>query len=127
LQPGGTWLATSDLCPRPTAGFSAPAAAQLAQLLALERRALHKADHAELVRRILADRSRDFLRSISTRPGSVWLDAIPYPPSIRLGDQAFQDAASVPMGVRTIYSFEISWTCAFSDTVEGDNIAHALG
>jgi hypothetical protein len=35
-----------DLCPPPAAGFSAPAAAQLAQLPTLVRRALYEADRA---------------------------------------------------------------------------------
>jgi hypothetical protein len=43
------------LCPHPAVGFTDPAAAQLAQLPTLVRRALHEADHAELVRLLSAD------------------------------------------------------------------------
>jgi hypothetical protein len=67
------------------------------------------------------------LHSISTRPGSMWLDAVPYAPSLRLSDQAFQDTARVLMGVRTFSSFGNAWTCACGHTVEGDDVAHALG
>jgi hypothetical protein len=57
----------------------------------------------------------------------MWLDAIPYAPSLRPDDHAFQDSACVRKGVRTFSSFGTSWTCACGHTVEGEDVAHALG
>jgi hypothetical protein len=57
----------------------------------------------------------------------MWLDAVPYAPSLRLDDQSFQDAGRVRMGVRTISSFGTCWTCPCGHTVEGDDVAHAIG
>jgi hypothetical protein len=63
------------------------------------------------------------LHSISTLLGVMWLDA----PSLRLDDQAFQDAVRALTGVRTFSSFGNAWTCACSHTVEDYDVAHTLG
>jgi hypothetical protein len=62
-----------DLCPHPADGYSAPAAAQLAQLPTLVRSALSATGHAELVRLLPTNRARALLHSITTLPGSMWL------------------------------------------------------
>jgi hypothetical protein len=54
-------------------------------------------------------------------------DTVPYAPSLRLGDQAFQSSARVRMGVRTLSSSGNAWTCACGHTVEDSDVAHALG
>jgi hypothetical protein len=116
-----------DHCPSPTDGLSAPAASQLALLPASVHRELHAASRAELTRFWPTDRARALLHSISTRPGSMWLDVVPYAPFLRLDDQAFQDAARVHMGVRTFSSFGNAWKCPCGHTVEDNDVTHALG
>jgi hypothetical protein len=56
----------------------------------------------------------------------MWLDAIPYVLSLRLDDQAFQDAARVRMGYCSFSSFGYSWKCACVHTLEGDDVRTPL-
>jgi hypothetical protein len=73
-------------------GFSPTAAAQLLQLPTLVRRGLNTASHEELTR--LWPTDQVLLHSISSRPGSMWPDAVPFPPSLCLDDMSFQDPGS---------------------------------
>jgi hypothetical protein len=57
----------------------------------------------------------------------MWLDAVPYAPSLRLDDQSFQEAGRVRTGVRAFSSFGTCWTCSCSHPVEDDIVAHTLG
>jgi hypothetical protein len=101
--------------------------AQLTRLPTQVRNALTAANRADLNHLWPSDMARALLNSISSRPGSMWLDAVPYAPSLRLEDQSFQDAGRVRMGVRTFSSFGACWTCSCGHTVEDDDVAHALG
>jgi hypothetical protein len=94
-----------DQCPPPADGFCVPAGPQHAPLPTLIRCALHTASQAELLRLYPIDRAQALQSSILDQPGSMWLDAVPYAPSLRLSDQAFQAAARVRMGIRTFSSF----------------------
>jgi hypothetical protein len=60
-------------------------------------------------------------------PGSMWLDAMPYAPFLRLDDKSIQNSGSICMGVRTCFSFVTCWTCPCGHTVKEDDITHALG
>jgi hypothetical protein len=65
------------LFPPSTDVFSAQAAKQLALLPTLVCRALHTASQAELLSLWPTDTTPALLHSISTRPDSMWLDAVP--------------------------------------------------
>jgi hypothetical protein len=116
-----------ELCPSPAQGLTAATAAQLARLPIQVHNALTAANRAELIHLWPTDRAQALLNSISSRPGSMWLDAVPYAPSLRLDDQSFQDASRVRMGVRTFSSFGTCWTYSCGHTVENDGVVHALG
>jgi hypothetical protein len=57
----------------------------------------------------------------------MWLDVIPYAPSLRLADQWFQEAGSVRSGGQSFSSFGTCWTCTCGHTDEKSDDAHALG
>jgi hypothetical protein len=79
-----------ELFPSPAAGLTATTAALLTRLPTHVHYALTAANSAELTRLWPTDRARTHFNSISSRPGSMWLDAVPYAPSLRLDDQSFQ-------------------------------------
>jgi hypothetical protein len=57
----------------------------------------------------------------------MWLNVIPYAPSLRLADQWFQVAGSVRSGVQSFSSFGTCWTCTCGHTDDNNDDAHALG
>jgi hypothetical protein len=68
------------------------------------RKALTAAIGAELMHVWPTGRASALLNNISSRPGSMWLDAVPYAPALRLDVQSYQDEGRVRMGVRTFFS-----------------------
>jgi hypothetical protein len=83
----------------------AATAAQLTQQPTQGRNTLTAANRADLTHLLPTDRARTLLNSISSRPGSMWLDAVLYAPSLCLDDQSFKSTGRVCMGVRTFSSF----------------------
>jgi hypothetical protein len=57
----------------------------------------------------------------------MWLDAVPFAPSLLLDDEPSQNAGWVRMGVRPFSSFGNNWMCACGDMIEGNDATHALG
>jgi hypothetical protein len=94
-----------DLCPSPAEGFTAATAAQLTSFPTQVRNAFTATNRAELTRLWPNDRAQALRNSICSRPDSMWHDAVPYAPSLRLDDQSFEDVGRVRMGVRTFSSF----------------------
>jgi hypothetical protein len=72
-----------ELCPSPAEGFTHTTTAQLTRLPTQVLRVLDAASRAELMDLWPTDCARALLHRISTRPDSLWLDAIPYAPSLR--------------------------------------------
>jgi hypothetical protein len=99
-----------DLCPSPGKGFTSVTATKLTRLPTQARDAHTAANRAELTSLWPTDRARALLDSISRRPGSMWLDAVPFAPSVSLDDQSFQDSGRVRMGARMFSSFSSCWT-----------------
>jgi hypothetical protein len=102
-------------------------AAQLTRLPIQDCNALTAANRAKLTPLWLTDRAQALLKSIYSWTGSMWLDAVPYAPSLRLDDESFQDTGRDRMGVRTFSSFGTCWTCSCGHTIEDDDVVHALG
>jgi hypothetical protein len=70
------------LCPSLAKGLTAATGAQLTRLPTQVRNAHTAANRAELMHLWHTDRSRALLNSICSRPGRMWLDAVPYTPSL---------------------------------------------
>jgi hypothetical protein len=81
-----------EQCRSRAEGLTAVAAAQLTRLPTQVRDALTDGNRAELTRLWRTDVTQARLNSFFIRPGSMWLDAVPYTLSLRLDDQPFQDA-----------------------------------
>jgi hypothetical protein len=116
-----------DLCPSRAEGLTAATAAQLTRMPTEVRNALTAANRAEPGRVWPSDRARALLNNIFSRSGSMWLDAVPYVSSLRLVDQSFQDAGRLRAVVCMFSFFGTCGTCSCGNTVEDDEVAHALG
>jgi hypothetical protein len=72
---------------------------------------MHAADKELLFAIEPGDHNRALLHSLSSYPGSTWLDTLPVAPCLRLDDQAFQDDAGMRLGVRDFTSVSQAWHC----------------
>jgi hypothetical protein len=90
------------------------------------RRAMHAADTQLLFKLKPGIHFLAVLHSLSSYPGSKWLDTLSIVAFLRLDDQAFQDNARIPLRVHNSI-MPHAWNCKCGQLVHGDEVAHTLG
>ena len=89
----------------------------------LEQRAEQPADAADAT---LTLQTLARLRSVSCRPASAFLDALPVAPTLRLSDRDFRSALQLRLGLLEVLSAAIGLTCGCKRKLCETDAEHAL-